>query len=171
MWVGLVYHNKYYGDKFEVSDFGDIRNINTGNVLKLNIVGSGYLGVCVSLGSRKNKKLFKAHRAVLESFTKNTLSKPCVNHKDGNKLNNNLSNLEWSTHQENIKHAFDNELIITSKGVNRPQSKLTDNDVRFIRNNYKPYDSIYGARAMSRQYNISHSTLLSVIKRDTWKHI
>ena len=51
-------------------------------------------------------KSFKVHRLVLESFIENKLNKPCINHMDGNKLNNQLDNLDWVTHKENTQHAF-----------------------------------------------------------------
>ena len=55
--------------------------------------------------------MFYAHRLVAEHFLKNPNSLPIVNHKDGNKLNNQLSNLEWVSYSENTKHAHDNNLI------------------------------------------------------------
>ena len=67
----------------------------------------------------KNEKL---HRVLAKTFIENTYNKPCVNHIDGNKLNNDLSNLEWCTISENTKHAFDNKLIINKKGYEDSQS-------------------------------------------------
>lgn len=51
-----------------------------------------------------------AHRAIATAFIPNPENKPCINHKDGNKGNNDLSNLEWVTYSENLQHAYDNNL-------------------------------------------------------------
>lgn len=57
---------------------------------------------------RRNKPI---HKLVAEAFIENVDNKPCINHKDGNKLNNNVNNLEWCTYSENTLHAYKNKLI------------------------------------------------------------
>lgn len=52
-------------------------------------------------------KRFQIHRLVAQAFIPNPLNKPCVNHIDGNGLNNNVYNLEWVTYSENEKHSYD----------------------------------------------------------------
>ena len=75
---------------------------------------SGYyaLGLEIPKSNNKNRlqKIYKIHRLLAEYFIPNPDNKPCVNHKDGNKLNNSLSNLEWATISENTKHAYANKL-------------------------------------------------------------
>lgn len=86
----------------EVSACGGIRNIN-GKYLIPWISSTGYFNIKVIFnGIRKNVKL---HRLVAEAFIPNPENKPEVNHIDGNKLNNQIHNLEWCTHKENMTHA------------------------------------------------------------------
>ena len=51
------------------------------------------------------------HRVIATKFISNPKGKPCVNHKDGNKLNNSAENLEWCTHKENTAHAYESNLM------------------------------------------------------------
>lgn len=68
----------------------------------------GYLSV--DLYENSKRKTERVHRLVAEAFVPNPDNKPYVNHKDGNKYNNNASNLEWATSKENCRHAWDNGL-------------------------------------------------------------
>jgi hypothetical protein len=92
-------------DNYSVSTFGQIRNDQSGKIMKLNNKG-GYLNA--SLTNLKNKKCFKVHRLVALAFIDNLENKAEVNHKDKNKHNNNISNLEWNTHKENSIHRVKN---------------------------------------------------------------
>jgi len=71
----------------------------------------GYLSIIL------NDKNIPIHRLVAIQFIPNPEDKKVVNHKDGNKLNNHVDNLEWTTHSENISHAYDTGLNITTKSV------------------------------------------------------
>jgi hypothetical protein len=109
-WNRLIYQGKDLGDYYLISDTGEIKSVKTGLIRKKNINHEGYYFVSVSLGSRQDKPTIKNHRAVAESFTANPNNYPVVNHKDGNKLNNNVENLEWCTYSENSKHAYETGL-------------------------------------------------------------
>lgn len=83
---------------------GEIYNILTGRLLKERIISSGYKSVLLSNGV--NKKEFLIHRLVALNYVPIKRGQNFVNHKDLNKLNNNVENLEWCIHKENIKHAY-----------------------------------------------------------------
>lgn len=93
---------------YEISDLGQVRNIKTKKILSDKKVQNGYkqVGLCVN-GKPVRKSI---HRLVAEMFVPNDDKKLTVNHKDGDKLNNKASNLEWMTSQENVNHAFTNNL-------------------------------------------------------------
>lgn len=78
-------------------------------MLKGSISEGGYK--YYRLSKNNHKKTYYAHRLVAENFIENPQNLPVVNHKDGNKLNNNVENLEWMTYSENISHAHKNGLI------------------------------------------------------------
>lgn len=89
---------------YEVSDLGQIRNTKTNYILKGRLSKSGYLQVSLTDKETKKQKNYYIHRLVAIYFLENLDNKREVNHKDGNKLNNNVDNLEWVTPSENQKH-------------------------------------------------------------------
>lgn len=112
--------------RYEVSNFGEVRSIDRyvpskngskqfrpGRNLKIHIfTGSKYRYVVLSKpGYTKNALV---HRLVAEAFIPNPNNLPQVNHKDGDKNNNTVENLEWCTASYNIRHAYDNGLMIYS---------------------------------------------------------
>lgn len=94
---------------YSVFDDGRILNESTGKFLQGTIRENGYK--VFRLSKDGIKKGFFGHRLVAEAFIPNLENKPIVNHKDGNKLNNCVDNLEWVSSSENVQHAYDNELI------------------------------------------------------------
>lgn len=95
----LIYHDRYLA-----TDDGNIINAQTGKVLRGGKNSKGYLTVSLYDGSSpKRPKSFLVHRLIAEAFLGS--SDLQINHKDGNKTNNRVSNLEWVTHQENVDHA------------------------------------------------------------------
>jgi len=103
-----------YEGVYQVSDHGKVKRIgNYSNqfttwkaetVLKAGNNGAGYLFVNLSMNNR-TKQLY-IHRLVAEAFIENPEMKPTVNHKDGDRTNNSVGNLEWSTYTENNVHSI-----------------------------------------------------------------
>lgn len=96
-------------DNYFIYDNGDVLNASTGKILKGSIGEHGYK--YYRLSKNNTKKMFYAHKLVAEAFLPNPDNLPVVNHKDGNKLNNNVDNLEWVSYSENITHAHQEKLI------------------------------------------------------------
>ena len=118
----------------------------------------GYLRVMVG-----GKRYF-VHRLVAEKFVPNPENKPQVNHIDGNKLNNNADNLEWVTNLENRQHAVANKLQIM--GDDCPWSKLSAEDVKFIRSNFN-----MGRTELAKKFNVSRRTIGDILNYKSWKTI
>lgn len=116
----------------------------------------------------KSKKTVQVHRAVAEAFILNFENKPQVNHKNGVKTDNQVSNLEWCTPSENLRHAYDNNLARARKGTDVKNSKLNENNVREIR---EMYDSGIIQRKIAEKFNVSVSAIKDVLKGKNWKHV
>lgn len=95
-------------EEYQVHPKGYVRNKIYRNVLRGGKTKQGYL--TVSLHKNKKGKTFTIHSLVLKTFVPNPLNKRCINHINGIKNNNYISNLEWNTHKENNQHAYINGL-------------------------------------------------------------
>lgn len=110
MWKKIIY-NKITTD-YSVSDNGEVRKDTTNRLMKLQIQ-QGYSHVTIQI-NRKPKR-FRVHRLVAEAFIPNPDGKPYVNHIDGNRQNNSVTNLEWVTPAENTRHAVDTGLMLPTR--------------------------------------------------------
>jgi hypothetical protein len=100
-WITIKQNNNY-----EVSNYGNIRNKKTKRILKPAISNKGYY--LVSLSNKGKTHTYTIHKLVMEHFNRCAFDYEVINHIDHNKLNNNVSNLEYVTQQENVKLAFEN---------------------------------------------------------------
>lgn len=111
----------------------------------------------VVLSKHGNRKRFYIHRLVASEFIPNTFNMPQVNHIDGNSLNNNFENLEWVSQAENIKHAFENNLIKTQKPV-----------IKLDPYTLMPIETFRSEAEACRNIGVSSSKISRAIKKD-WK--
>lgn len=167
-WKRMIYHDKDLGDFYLVSNLGQIKGVKSGKVRSRNINHEGYYFVGISLGNRQTKSCIKVHRAVAETFIANPNNYPVINHIDGNKLNNCVDNLEWCTQADNTRHAWDNGLITPKRGVDNHWSKLTSEDVKYIREHYILGDNMYGTRGLARKFGVTHEVIRKVIHNQSY---
>lgn len=94
-----------FEEKYQISDTGLVFNLKNNRHKTLEKLDSGYLKTTLSLNGKREQHLI--HQLVARHFLPNPYNKILVNHIDGNKENNNVSNLEWATHKENTQHALE----------------------------------------------------------------
>lgn len=148
--------------KYSVSNCGSIKVNKTNRIMKQHISRGGYYAICIG------KKHRYSHRLVALEFLSNFENKPEINHIDGNKLNNNASNLEWIDRSNNMKHAYNIHLMQKPKGIKHPKAKLTEADVMEIKRLVKLGIS---QTEVSQQYNLHKTTINRIILGKAWSHV
>jgi hypothetical protein len=172
-----------YEGLYEVSSTGDVRSLDKyipcgyesrgkrlqrGKILKPYLNAHGYYTVALCNGGpKKEQRTRSVHQIVTEAFVGPRPSESHgVNHKDGNKANNDARNLEWVTAAENTKHAQASGLILQGEKIST--SKLTESDVRKIRhlrNQGAPLLEI------AQRFGVAESTACQIALHRTWKHV
>lgn len=113
---------------------------------------------------RLNKyQWYSVHRLVAIQFLKNPRNLPEVNHKDGNRFNNSIYNLEWCTREYNQRHAVENKLYKT--GQDNPRAKLTKEQVLQI---YKDYETTKNKRILAKKYGVSDTMIGNIVRGVRW---
>lgn len=151
-----------------ISEKGELYHSKKKVILPNNLFG-GYLGVSLTKFNCKPKN-YLIHRLVAETFIWNGLNKPFVNHKDGDKLNPRLENLEWCTASENAQHAVKFGLTnhISNSGTRNSNSVLNDLKVLKIR---KLRSEGKTQKEIANQFRVSQSNISQILNNDLWKHV
>ena len=155
---------------YQVSNYGEVRSVDRlikrendkfpylrrGNIIKQQDNGHGYKWVHMGATAKPTY----VHRLVLSVFSPyHAPDQTDVNHKDGNKGNNNIENLEWCTRSENNFHAYDNGLH--AYGENHPQSKYSFETIEEIKGMASNGERICD---ISRKMNISHQYVSGIVR-------
>lgn len=134
--------------------------------LKQRLDSDGY--PVVTLGNKRIKrKVVRVHRLVGKYFVDNPLDRLEIIHKDGNKQNNHFSNLEWCTRSENVQHAYDMNLRISSKGSQNGRSILTEPDIPYI---FDLYAKGWSKYKIAKKFGVGWTTINHVLNKDTWNN-
>ena len=150
-----------------ISNFGRLKG-RSGKIIKTYLNSEGYYTIYLKPNGRRDKsKRVRIHRSVAKAFIPNPKNLPCINHKDGNKLNNCVENLEWCTYKQNILHAIKTGLtkFDSISGENNLNHKLTQQQANWIRNNYIARDKNFGCRALARKFGVTHCVISQILKK------
>jgi hypothetical protein len=167
-----------YEGLYEVSSLGNVKALAktwiAGNgsfraqreiILRAHTGKSGYQ--TIRLCKNGIRGTCKIHRLVAIAFKGMPAGALHINHIDGNKSNNHVSNLEWCTPSENIRHAHRTGLIKCANKEAHPQSKLSQIDVSFIRIKYAKGD--LKLKELGLRFNISTTQVWNIINQKNWK--
>ena len=162
--------------KYQISSLGRVKSVarsvtsSTGRVSfvkecirSLHVNHKGYLKVNL----RYSIKDAFVHRLVAIAFIDNPDGKQFVNHKDGNKQNNRVENLEWASAQENSTHAVSTGLM-KHKGDGNPMSKLTEEKVKQIKRLHFMGSKI---KDLSSIFNVSWAAVYYIVNNKRWRHV
>jgi len=164
---------------YEVSNLGRVRRIaktsggTVGYILKPYIMaGYHYVSLCPGHGAKPRK--MRLHRIVARTFLgKPPEGKPEVNHKNCDRLDNKVDNLEWVSRSENMLHASKNGRIVSVPpvryGTENNRAKLTESIVRQVRKLYATGE--YSQREIGDMFGVTKTTINNVIVGSTWANV
>lgn len=160
-WITIKGYKNY-----KISNLGRVKNIRTGRVLKSFTGFHGYKHV--NLSECGGRKQWRIHRLVMLTFTAQPIGKNSINHIDGDKTNNILSNLEWCTDKENSRHAVNTGLHKGKCGEENSHSLLKKTDVLRIKNLYETKN--YTQQKIANEFDISQTHVSNIVSGKRWKH-
>lgn len=162
---------KEFDGNYEVSNLGRIRSIDRiigkklflGKIIKQSN-NRGYKMVSLYKNSKSHGRL--VHRLVALAFIENPNNHPDVNHKDLNKENNQLDNLEWVSEKQNTQHAIINGAMDFIFGEKNFKSILTADQIKRIRSEY--WQTLLSTTDLALKYKVSKPCMVSIINNNNW---
>lgn len=163
--------------RYEASNLGRIRSTNYKNsgkvkILKPALAKDGYLKTML-LNDCGKYCSWTVHRFITLTFLGEKPQKLEINHKDGNKLNNAIDNLEYVTKSENLLHAYKHNLITPKRGSLNGNSKLTEEQVREIRQIAQSGGRYYGRKQLAGKYGVSECCIKEIVnhRKNMWQDV
>lgn len=166
-----------YEGFYQVSNRGAVRSVDRtvridkklkGKILSQSVEKDGYF--IVNLSKNGKTKHFRVHRLVAMAFIKNVNHYKEINHKDENKQNNCVENLEWCDTKYNINYGERNNLVSRAlSGEKAYNHKLTNEQVEEIRKTYKRRSKDFNMQKLSKKYGVSLTHICKIINNQRWK--
>ena len=169
--------DKYKG-YYQISNEGRVRSLDriVNNRYGRRVVKSRQMKVfkdsygynVVALCKNSKTEMVRTHRLVAIAFIPNPENKNCINHKNGIKEDNRISNLEWCTYKENNSHAITSGLN-NQKGERHNRASLKEDDIYEIREKYGKNGNTL--RSLAIDYGVSFTTIHAVVSKRSWFHV
>ena len=173
IWKPLVYRF-VKRNMYEVSNYGNIRNVHTGRMLTPCPSEKGYMMACLRCVDNKSRNI-KIHKIVAELFVPGrTITLNEVNHKDGDKENNSMWNLEWTSRSANIRHGFENGLIPVMRGSRNGMTIYDEKTVRLVCERLIMFGGSINRTfkyLKSSGINIDRNLVMDIKYKKRWRHI
>lgn len=174
---------KGYEGSYQVSSLGKIKGLDRTiktkggtrrvfeRIKSTHVMKIGYVGVNLSLNGKT--KLHYVHRVIAQAFIPNPDDKAQVNHKDFDRQNNSILNLEWATQAENSLHAWTKKERVVSDvcaciGEDKPNSVLTNDQAKEI---VRLLHAGLGPKEIAEKLNINAMAIYKISQGENWKHL
>lgn len=153
-------------DLYTITSNGEVFSDNSGK-MKTRNKGNTQYQIINFMREDGSKKTFRLHRLVMIAFSPiGNMEEMEVNHKDGDKTNNSLENLEWCTSSENQKHAFKNGLQKARRGEESNFSKLTKEDIDEI---FRMRNAGMTQEKIANRIGCTRSNISYILSNKTWQ--
>lgn len=130
--------------------------------------GHGYLQIGLRID--KKRKNFKIHRLLALAFIPNPLNLPEINHIDNNPMNNDITNLEWTTHLANMQHKMkQGRHLRINEGISNGFNKYSESTIKKIKKALITQDFTH--KEIANIYGVSHSLVSAISTGRKWKHL
>lgn len=163
--VEIIKDIKGFEGRYTISNLGIVRSLLTGRIMKPHITSKGYARVNLRYAHSRAFKSMLIHRLVAGNFIPNPNNYNEVNHKDCNRANNCVDNLEWCDRFYNVKYAFEKGRA-SNKGIRNPNSKLNDDDIVAIKAMMKT--GRFFLTDIARLFKVHKSTIQMIDIGKTW---
>lgn len=164
VWKNIEGFNGFY----QISNMGRVRNYR-GRLRALSYTHDGYVRIRLLHGGKDIT--CRVHRLVAKAFIPNPQNKETVNHIDGDKNNNKVTNLEWVDRSEQMNHAYQLGLKQSRSGDKNANAKLTADQVREIRATYVWQSKEFGTVALAKKYGVTNRIIGLIVRGLAYKNI